>query len=160
MRKLNGWKVLAAGMLSVVLGQVYRNNGGLTAGADLLTGNGAIVLALGAGLVGFGNRARFGGEAEWRNRALGAALGVALSAVWRGAVEIAHAPGSGMAAWLSTAFATVMLLVPAVFCWAYVGATFLKRPVPGPMRVGSESPTSATRAFRLAQARGREGSAA
>ena len=106
MRNLNGWKVLALGVLLVVLGEVYRNNGGMTAGADLLTGNGAIILALGMGLSLFRSRARFGGDAEWRNRALGAALGVALSAVWRGAVEIAHAPGSGLSAWITTVLAT------------------------------------------------------
>ena len=139
MRNLNGWKVLAFGVLVGVLGAAYRNNGGLAAGADLLIGNGAILFALGTGLVMFGGRARMGGEAEWRNRALGAALGVALSAVWRGTVEIAHAPGSGVAAWIITAFATVLLLVPAVSCWAYVGATFIKRPVPGPMGIQTES---------------------
>lgn len=132
MRNRSGWKLLVFGAAVGTLGEVYRNNGGLAAGADLLTGNGAIVMALGLGLVVFGDRARFGGEAEWRNRALGAALGMALSAVWRGTVEIAHAPGSGLAAWIITVLATALLLLPAVSCWAYVAATFLKRPVPGP----------------------------
>lgn len=134
MRNLNGWKLLAFGVIVGTLGEVYRHNSGPAAGADLLTGNGVIVIALGLGLVLFGDRARFGGEAEWRNRALGAALGVALSAVWRGTVEIAHASGSGLGAWIVTVLATALLLVPAASCWAYVGATFLKRPVPGPAR--------------------------
>lgn len=139
MRNLNGWKLLAFGVVLGVLGEVYRNNGGLAAGADLLTGNGAIVAALGLGLVVFRGRVRFGGEPEWRIRTMGAALGVALSAVWRGAVEIAHVPGSDVTAWIATALATVMLLVPAVCCWAYVGATFLKRPAPDPMPSESQA---------------------
>jgi hypothetical protein len=56
MQNLNGWKVLVPGVVLVVLGAV--NHGGTWPVADLLIGSGAIVLAIGAGLVLFASRAR------------------------------------------------------------------------------------------------------
>lgn len=141
MRKHVGSWVLASGALLVVLGLVYRNNGGLTAGADLITGNGAVLALFGASLIAAGRRARLGGEPEWRNRALGAALAVSLSAVWRGAVEIMLGTGSGFATGLGITLATLGLLLPAMFCWGYVATTFLPWSAPRPMELNRKAET-------------------
>jgi hypothetical protein len=68
-----------------------------------------------------------------RNRVAGIALALALSALWRATLSVTQAVGPGLFAWAGSAAATLLLLLPAVFCWAYVFATLVPRHAPEPL---------------------------
>jgi hypothetical protein len=146
MRKLTGWVVVALGALLIALGEAYRSGGGTAPGSDFITANGAVVSLLGLGIAALGRRVHFGGDADWRNRAMGMSLGALLSAVWRGAVELAPGAHPGAIAWTGIVLATFALLGPAMCCWGYVAATFLPRSEPQPMQTGAEADTRRTAA--------------
>ena len=88
---------------------------------------GHALLAAGLGLVMMftGPSVRLGNRLEWRMRGIGIGLAFAMTVLWRALVGAAHAAQVPPLGWLVSFGATLLLLLPALFCWGYVFATFL-----------------------------------
>jgi hypothetical protein len=67
----------------------------------------------------------FGTRLDWRVRGIGIGLAVIMTVLWRALLGAVLEPSVPPLGWLVAFVVTAVLLLPAVFCWGYVFATFL-----------------------------------
>jgi len=91
----------------------------------VLGGHALLIAAVGLMMTFSGPGVGLGNRLEWRVRGIGIALALMMTVLWRGLIGAAAAAQVPPLGWVVGLGATALLLVPALFCWGYVLATFL-----------------------------------
>ena len=91
----------------------------------VLGGHALLIAALGITMTFSGSAVGLGSALDWRVRGIGVGLAVVMTILWRAVIGVAAAADVPPLGWLVGLGATALLLVPALFCWGYVFATFL-----------------------------------
>ena len=136
MKRIVGASLFGVG---IGIGALARESAhGFMPWAVVLGGHALLASALGLVMMFSGPSVRFGTALDWRVRSIGIALAVLMTIGWRALIGAAHAAPLPPLGWLVTAGATGLLLLPALFCWGYVFATFLPWRLRHPATVPAE----------------------
>jgi hypothetical protein len=133
MRRPTHWVAFALGTGLVVSAVALAQFGQRSPWLLLAFAHGILLIVLNLALV---FRRAESDRRDERNRVAGIVLAMALSAAWRATLGVTQAVGPGLFAWVGSAAATLLLLVPAASCWAYVFVTMIPKHLPEPLEHG------------------------